>query len=64
MFPELGSYGPFTFYAFGLMVALAAVIPGWFMTQDLRARGMEPGAPSSCSWPAASAASSARGSTT
>ncbi len=43
MFPELGSYGPFTFYAFGLMVALAAVIPGWFMTQDLRARGMEPG---------------------
>lgn len=43
MFPELGSFGPFTFYSFGLMAALALVLPCWFMSQDLRDRGMEPG---------------------
>jgi len=43
VFPELGSIGPFTFYAFGLMVALALVVPCWFLSQDLRDRRMEPG---------------------
>jgi phosphatidylglycerol---prolipoprotein diacylglyceryl transferase len=43
VFPELGSLGPLTFYAFGLMAALALVVPGWFMAEDLRDRGMDPG---------------------
>ncbi len=40
MFPELGSIGPFTLYSFGLMAALAIIIPGLFMAVDLRQRGM------------------------
>jgi phosphatidylglycerol:prolipoprotein diacylglycerol transferase len=40
VFPELATIGPFTFYSFGLMAALALVIPGWFLWLDLRERGM------------------------
>lgn len=42
MLPELGSVGPFTFYTFGLMAALAIVIPVLFLATDLRQRGMDP----------------------
>lgn len=42
MLPELGSVGPFTLYSFGLMAALAIIIPGFFMAIDLRQRGMDP----------------------
>jgi phosphatidylglycerol:prolipoprotein diacylglycerol transferase len=42
MFPELGTIGSLTFYSFGLMAALALVVPGWFMSEDLRQRGMNP----------------------
>jgi phosphatidylglycerol---prolipoprotein diacylglyceryl transferase len=42
VYPELGSIGPLTFYSFGLMAALALVIPGLFLAQDLRQRGMDP----------------------
>ena len=41
MFPELGSIGPLTFYAFGLMAALALIIPGFFLAEDLKDRGMD-----------------------
>jgi phosphatidylglycerol:prolipoprotein diacylglycerol transferase len=42
VYPELGSIGPLTFYSFGLMAALALVIPGLFLARDLRERGMDP----------------------
>jgi phosphatidylglycerol---prolipoprotein diacylglyceryl transferase len=42
VFPELGSVGPFTFYAFGLMAALALVMAGIFLATDLRQRGLDP----------------------
>lgn len=42
MLPELGSVGPFTFYSFGLMVALAIVVAGVFLAIDLRQRGYDP----------------------
>jgi phosphatidylglycerol:prolipoprotein diacylglycerol transferase len=40
--PELGSIGPFTFYSFGLMVALAIVGGAVFLAIDLRQRGYDP----------------------
>jgi phosphatidylglycerol---prolipoprotein diacylglyceryl transferase len=40
MFPELGSIGPLTFHSFGLMVALGFVAAGWFVSQDVRQRGL------------------------
>jgi len=40
--PELGSVGPFTFYSFGLMAALAIVVAAIFLATDLRQRGLEP----------------------
>lgn len=43
MFPELGSIGPFTFHSFGLMVALGFVAAGWFVSQDVRQRGLRSG---------------------
>ena len=43
MFPELGSIGPFTFYSFGLMLALGLVAAGVFMGVDARQRGLKPG---------------------
>ncbi|MCU0308828.1 MAG: prolipoprotein diacylglyceryl transferase [Thermoleophilia bacterium] len=43
MFPEIGSFGPFTLYSFGLMAALALVVPAFFLALDLRQRGMNPG---------------------
>lgn len=42
MLPELGSVGPFTFYSFGLMAALAIVVAAIFIAVDLRQRGLEP----------------------
>ena len=42
MLPELGSIGPFTFYSFGLMAALAIVLAALFMATDLRQRGLDP----------------------
>jgi phosphatidylglycerol:prolipoprotein diacylglycerol transferase len=42
MFPELGSIGPLTFHSFGLMVALGFVAAGWFLSQDVRQRGLRP----------------------
>jgi phosphatidylglycerol---prolipoprotein diacylglyceryl transferase len=40
--PELGSIGPFTFYSFGLMIALAIIMAGVFLAIDLRQRGSDP----------------------
>jgi len=42
MFPSLGSIGPFTFYSFGLMAAIAVVLAGIFLAIDLRQRGLDP----------------------
>ena len=42
MFPTLGSIGPFTFYSFGLMAAIAVVLAGVFLAIDLRQRGLDP----------------------
>lgn len=42
MLPELGSIGPFTFYSFGLMAALALVLAGIFLAVDMRQRGLDP----------------------
>ena len=42
MLPELGSIGPFTFYSFGLMAALAIVLAALFIATDLRQRGLDP----------------------
>ena len=42
MLPELGSVGPFTFYSFGLMAALAVVVAAIFLAIDLRQRGLDP----------------------
>lgn len=42
MLPELGSVGPFTFYSFGLMAALAIVVAAIFLAIDLRQRGLDP----------------------
>ena len=42
MLPELGSVGPFTFYSFGLMAALAIVVGAVFLAIDLRQRGLNP----------------------
>lgn len=42
MLPELGSIGPFTFYSFGLMIALAIVGGAAFLAIDLRQRGYDP----------------------
>ena len=42
MFPTLGSIGPFTFYSFGLMAAIAVVLGGVFLAIDLRQRGLDP----------------------
>ena len=42
MFPSLGSIGPFTFYSFGVMAAIAVVLAGIFLAIDLRQRGLDP----------------------
>jgi len=42
VFPTLGSIGPFTFYSFGLMAAIAVVLAGVFLAIDLRQRGLDP----------------------
>jgi phosphatidylglycerol:prolipoprotein diacylglycerol transferase len=43
VFPEIGSIGPLTFHSFGLMVALALVAAGWFLSLDARQRGLRSG---------------------
>lgn len=43
MRPELFTIGPFTLYSFGLMAALALIVPAWVASRDLRERGYEPG---------------------
>lgn len=43
MLPELLSVGPFTLYSFGAMMAIALVVPWWFLREDLRDRGIDPG---------------------
>jgi len=40
--PELISIGPFTLYSFGAMMAIALVVPWWFLREDLRDRGFDP----------------------
>jgi phosphatidylglycerol:prolipoprotein diacylglycerol transferase len=40
MYPVLFHLGPFTFYSFGLMAALALIVPGYFVWRLLRARGV------------------------
>lgn len=42
MLPELGSVGPFTFYSFGLMAAVAIVLAGIVLAVDMRQRGLNP----------------------
>ncbi len=42
MRPELFSIGPFTLYSFGLMVAIALIVPAWLASRDLRERGYDP----------------------
>ncbi len=42
MLPSFGSIGPFTFYSFGLMAAVAIVLAGIFLATDLRQRGYDP----------------------
>ncbi|MEW6582506.1 MAG: prolipoprotein diacylglyceryl transferase family protein [Actinomycetota bacterium] len=43
MHPDLGSIGPLEFHTFGLMVALGLVAAGWFLSQDVRQRGLHSG---------------------
>jgi len=52
MIPDLFTIGPFTLHSFGLMAALALIIPAWFMGYDLRDRGYD----SAFSWEIAVAA--------
>jgi len=39
--PELVSFGPFTLHSFGAMMAIALVVPWWFLREDLCDRGFE-----------------------
>lgn len=41
MIPDLFSIGPFTLHSFGLMAALALIIPGLLASYDLRHRGYD-----------------------
>jgi phosphatidylglycerol:prolipoprotein diacylglycerol transferase len=40
MYPVLFHLGPFTFYSFGLMAALALIVPAYFVWRLLRTRGV------------------------
>jgi phosphatidylglycerol:prolipoprotein diacylglycerol transferase len=40
MYPVLFHLGPFTFYTFGLMAALALIVPAYFVWRLLRVRGV------------------------
>lgn len=42
MIPDLFTIGPFTLHSFGLMAALALIVPGWFASRDLLRRGFDP----------------------
>ena len=42
MIPDLFSFGPFTLHSFGLLAALALIIPAYFVGRDLRERGRDP----------------------
>ncbi len=41
MIPDLFSIGPFTLHSFGLMAAIALIVPGVLASHDLRRRGYE-----------------------
>lgn len=41
MIPDLFTIGPFTLHSFGLMAALALIIPAWFAGRDLAQRGYD-----------------------
>lgn len=43
MLPTLGSVGPFTFYSFGLLAAIAIIMAGVVIAVDMRQRGLDPG---------------------
>jgi phosphatidylglycerol:prolipoprotein diacylglycerol transferase len=42
MIPDLITIGPFTLHSFGLLAALALIVPAYFVAQDLRQRGRDP----------------------
>lgn len=42
MIPDLFEIGPFTLHSFGLMAALALILPAYFVGIDLRDRGRDP----------------------
>lgn len=42
MIPDLFTIGPFTLHSFGLMAAIALIVPGWLASRDLRERGFDP----------------------
>jgi phosphatidylglycerol:prolipoprotein diacylglycerol transferase len=40
--PDLFEIGPFTLHSFGLLAALALIVPAYFVGRDLRDRGRDP----------------------
>ena len=42
MIPDLFQIGPFTLHSFGLLAALALIVPAYFVGRDLRERGRDP----------------------
>ena len=42
MIPDLFGIGPFTLHSFGLLAALALIVPAYFVGRDLRDRGRDP----------------------
>ena len=42
LYPDLFDIGPFTVHSFGVMAALALIVPGIFIARDLRERGLDP----------------------
>lgn len=42
MIPDLFTIGPFTLHSFGLLAALALIVPAFFLGRDLRARRLDP----------------------
>lgn len=42
MIPDLFTIGPFTLHSFGLLAALALIIPAYLVSRDLARRGLDP----------------------
>lgn len=42
MYPRLFQIGPFTIYSFGLMMGIGFIIASYFLTSELRRKGLEP----------------------